>query len=192
MAPPAEPVRSPAPSETEAAEHHAEFINGEWVEKASPDKVHSNAHSGTNAALRAPFHRKAGRGGPGGWWIHIEIDVRLGKDVFRPDVAGWRRERVPELPEERPLPVAPDWICEVVSPSHRAHDTVLKQRKYHQAGVAWYWLLDPAAGTLTVLKHTAEGYLELLVAERSERVRPPPFAELEVKVGLLLGDDPED
>ncbi len=170
----------------------AELVDGAWREKPAPDRNHANAQAGATTAVRGPFHRKSQPGGRGGWWILTEADVRLGAEIFRPDIAGWRRERVPVLPDERPLTATPDWICEVISSSNRAHDTVLKQRRYHQAGVPWYWLLDPEAGTLIVLKHEPQGYLELLVAERHEVVRPEPFAAVQVRVGLLLGDDPEE
>jgi Uma2 family endonuclease len=174
----------------EAEARHLELINGELVEKAAPDAPHANAQSGANFSLRGPFHRGSGIGGPGGWWILTEADVQLSLDVFRPDIAGWRRETCPELPGGWPIQQRPDWICEIISTSNRARDTVVKQRLYYQAGVPHYWLLDPSAGTLTVYRHAPGGYLQVVSAQRGENVRPEPFDAVELSVGVLLGDDP--
>lgn len=169
---------------------YLELIDGDFVQKAAPDIGHSLAQGGVLQSLRAEFHRKAGGSGPGGWWIGPEIDLQLGPNGFRPDVAGWRRERVPELPRSRPVSIRPDWICEVLPDSNRANDTVRKLHLYHSAGVAHYWLLDPEAGLLTVFRHAEAGYATALVAKRGEVVRAEPFDAIEVSVGVLLGDDP--
>jgi Uma2 family endonuclease len=173
-------------------ERRLELIDGDFIEKAAPDARHGNAQAGTISTLRLPFHRRGGRGGPGGWWILSEVDVRLGDNVYRPDLVGWRRERVPELPADRPVTVRPDWICEALSPTHAANDKLRKLRRYHQAGVPHYWILDPEGGTLDVFRHEGPGYLNVLTAERHETVRAEPFDAIEVRVGLLLGDDPEE
>jgi len=167
-----------------------ELIDGELVEKAMPTFEHGNAQGGTVGALRGPFHRKpGGPGGPGGWWIATEVDVLLDGRIFRPDVVGWRRERMPTATNERPLPVRPDWICEIVSDSNRTTDTVTKLRRYHQAGIPHYWLLDQIDDTLTVHRHTNDGYLVALRATAGERVRAEPFDAIEVSVAVLLGAD---
>ena len=127
------------------------------------------------------------------------MDIQLGSNGFRPDIAGWRRERSPQLPVGRPVTLRPDWICEVLSDSNRSldfardrrHDTIRKLRRYHEAGVPHYWLLDPETGTLNVFRHELQGYLSVLIADRGQRVRAEPFEALEVQVGVLLGDDPE-
>ena len=113
-----------------------------------------------------------------------------GEAGYRPDVAGWRRSRSPQLPVGRPVLLRPDWICEVLSDSNRANDMVRKLRRYHEAGVPHYWLLDPDSGTLNVFRHGPEGYTNVLVADRHQRVRAEPFEVMEVHVGALLGDDP--
>jgi Uma2 family endonuclease len=120
-----------------------ELIDGEFVEKAMPAFEHGLAQSNTSGAIRGPFNRRpGGPGGPGGWWIVTEVDVLLDERVFRPDISGWRRERLPSPPKDRPVAVRPDWICEIVSDSNRTTDTVTKLRRYHQAGVPHYWILD--------------------------------------------------
>jgi Uma2 family endonuclease len=167
--------------------HRFELIDGELVEKAAPSFSHGMAQSDVIEAL-GPF-RRSGGGGPGGWWIGTEIDILLNGRVFRPDLAGWRRERVPNPISERPVEVRPDWICEVVSESNRTTDTVTKLNRYHQAGVPHYWILDQFGQTLTVYRHAADGYIVVLAAAADERVRAEPFNEIELNVGSLLGLD---
>jgi Uma2 family endonuclease len=170
-----------------------ELIDGELVEKAAPDEPHAAAQAGTTAAIHGRFNRRSGGpNGPGGWWIRTELDILLDARIFRPDLAGWRRERVAALPRERPFPIRPDWICEIVSDSNRRTDTITKLHRYHQGGVPQYWLLDELDRTLTVHRHAAEGYVIVLRAEAADLVRAEPFDAIELRVGVLLGDDPED
>jgi Uma2 family endonuclease len=143
------------------------------------------------AALRSPFQRKPGGGGPGGWWIATEVEVLLQSDeVVRPDVLGWRRESCPERPTGTPVRVRPDWICEVISPTRAKDDTVRKLRLYHHVAIGHYWIVDPRDATLTVMRWSREGYVTVLVAERSEVVRAEPFEAVELSVGTLFGEDP--
>lgn len=113
-------------------------------------------------------------------------------DIVRPDVVGWRRDRLPERPRGRPVDHRPDWWCEILSPSNARTDLVDKLRVLHASSVPHDWIVDPERETLTVLRHTPEGYLAALVAKRGERVRAEPFDAVELAVGLLFGDDPED
>jgi len=173
-------------------DHRFELIDGELVEKALPTFEHGVAQRKTGAALDV-FHRKpGGPGGLGGWWIASEVDILLDGRVFRPDLAGWRRERVPAPPKERPVPVRPDWICEIVSESNRTTDTVVKLNRYRQAGVAHYWILDQLDRTLTVYRFTSDGYLVVISAASDDRVRAEPFEAIELRVANLFGTDPDD
>ncbi|MBK9035305.1 MAG: Uma2 family endonuclease [Myxococcales bacterium] len=170
-----------------------ELIDGEFVEKAAPTFEHGRAQGHTVGALGGPFDRRVGGpGGPGGWWLATEVDIVLDGRGYRPDIAGWRREHLPAPPSTRPITARPDWLCEIVSESNRTIDTVTKLRRYHQAGVPHYWLLDHLARTLTVHRHTADGYLIVVSAEAGERVRAEPFDAIELQVAVLLGDDPDD
>lgn len=174
------------------ADARFELIDGELVEKALPTFDHGRAQGGTIATIRPPFDRRpGGPHGPGGWWIASEVDILLDGRVFRPDVLGWRRVRVPVTPRERPVEVVPDWICEIVSESNRATDTVTKVHRYHQSGVPHYWIVDQTDRTLTVYRHTPEGYLVAVRAEAHEVVRAEPFGDIEIFVGALFGDEPE-
>ena len=170
-----------------------EFIGGEVIEKAAPSGEHGDAQAGVVGAVRSPFQRARGRGGPGGWWIATEVEVRFAAgEVVRPDVVGWRRDRCPERPTGMPIEVAPDWICEVVSPSNATDDTVRKLRLYQRVAIPHYWLVDPRDATLTVMRWSPDGYVTVMRAERGEVVRPEPFEAIELAIGTLFGDDPPD
>ena len=173
------------------AERFHEVIHGEVVRKAAPSGPHGRAQRKTGACLD-PYDRPAGSGGgPGGWWLASEVEVELAPhEVYRPDVVGWRRERLPDLPRASPVRSRPDWVCEVVSPSHPGRDRVVKLRAYREYGVPHYWLLDPDSGTLLVHRLVADGCLVALAAERGERVRAEPFDAIEIAIDALLGDAP--
>lgn len=96
-----------------------ELVAGELVEKAAPSAEHGFVQSKVITSVASRFNLRPGGKNPGGWWIVAEVDIRLGEDGFRSDLVGWRRERVPELPKERPATVRPDWICEIVSTPRR-------------------------------------------------------------------------
>lgn len=173
----------------------AEIIGGELVEKASPSAEHSDAQGGLTELLRSRFHRGGGGGPgrPGGWWILPEVEIELEThEVYRPDLAGFRRERAPERPTGRPLRVRPDWVCEILSPSNARHDLVTKLRTYHRSNVPHYWIVDPEALTLVVYRWHEGGYLAVLTAQKGETVRAEPFDGVELALGVLFGDDPQD
>lgn len=110
--------------------------------------------------------------------------------VYRPDVAGWRKQTLPTLPRSVPITVRPDWVCEILSASNAHNDLVRKMRIYQRSEVAHYWLLDPEAETLTVQRWTPEGYLLVQSATGRELLRPEPFGEVELSVrGLIEGDE---
>jgi len=90
-------------------------------------------------AIGNPFHR--GSGGPGGWWILGEPELHFGEQVVVPDLAGWRRERLPAMPAAAFFSLAPDWVCEVLSPSTGRIDRGRKLRIYAEAGVAHAWFV---------------------------------------------------
>jgi Uma2 family endonuclease len=164
----------------------AEVVGGEIVQKAAPSFEHGDAQSALAALLKPPFQR--GRGGPGGWWIAPEVESELETyEVYLPDVAGWRRDRVPERPKGRPIRVRPDWVAEVLSPTTADRDLGPKLRAYHRGGVPHYWIIDAAHETLTVYRWSPEGYVVHLTAGRRDRVRAAPFEELEFEVALLFG-----
>ena len=167
-----------------------EIIDGELVRKAMPTGPHGRAQRSLGGRIGDPYDRRPGGSRPGGWWIVTEVEVQLEEhEVFRPDLSGWRRERLPELPRVGPVPVRPDWVCEVLSRSNARNDLVKKMRVYHRCGVPHYWIVDPEEETLAVYRWTADGYLVALLAEGGERVQAEPFGDVELDVGALFGDE---
>lgn len=173
------------------AERFHEIINGVLVRKAMPRFRHGGAQSGLSSALVGPYGRR--RGGPGGWRFASEVEITFSPtDILRPDVAGWRRERLAEIPDEWPVSVRPDWVCEILSPSNPENDLFKKILVYQRAQVGHYWILDPVAESLAVYRWTAEGFLLVTVAREDERVRIEPFDAVELSVrGLVTGDEEE-
>jgi Uma2 family endonuclease len=176
----------------ELGDARAELIHGVIVHKAEPSAEHGDAQLALGSFLRERFHRERDRGGPGGWWILTEVDVELGAhEIYRPDVSGWRRDRVPTRPSGRPLTIRPDFVCEILSESNAATDQVDKFRVYASSGVPYYWIGDPERKILTVYRLEGSGYAVALQAKRGEVVNAPPFEALALRVGLLFGEDPD-
>ena len=149
----ATPARIPATmSDLVARRDHdrLEIIAGEIVEKATPSPAHAMTEFKLAAAID-PFNRRPGSRGPGGWWLFTEIHVEYtGGEVYCHDVAGWRRDRLAARPEEWPVRIRPDSVCEIVSPKHEKQDLVDKPRVLHAAEVQHYWVLDPVERILLV------------------------------------------
>ncbi len=174
----------------EAHRRH-EVIEGVLVEKEAASGRHGGAQLQLGHKL-APYNRRPGGRWPGGWWFATETEIMFADtQVFRPDVAGWRRERLPVLPSDVPIIVRPDWICEILSTNKR-NDLITKKRVYQQHQVGHYWIVDPVEETLAVYRWHVDGYVEVLIAERHERVRAEPFGAIELRIGVLFGDDDDD
>lgn len=138
-------------------ERFHEIIDGELVRKAAPSARHGGAQAGLAGRL-GDCNRRSGGLRPGGWRFAMETETRFEDDqIYRPDIAGWRRERLPELPNDFPMTVRPDWVCEIVSPSSEDNDVVKKMRTYRRCGVPHYWIIDPIAETLIVYRWTEGG-----------------------------------
>ena len=163
----------------------AEIVDGELFMMPRPAPRHATAAVGLTDAISPAFRR--GRGGPGGWIILPEPELELGPrpDLVQPAVAGWRRERLPTMPDEAAIDVVPDWVCEVMSSSTRRFDRFDKMPMYFRHGVAHAWLVDPAAKTLEVFRRTADGWLLVLSAGESAVVRAEPFDAIELDLGAL-------
>jgi Uma2 family endonuclease len=134
----------------------AELINGQLVTSPRPAPRHALVASSLGADLHVRFHR--GQGGPGGWILLDEPELHLNGDVLVPDIAGWRRERMPTLPQTSAFELAPDWVCEVLSPSTAAIDRTAKLPIYAREQVPHVWLIDPLAQTLEALRLDGNSY----------------------------------
>ena len=166
----------------------AEILDGELYATPRPAPRHADASSGLGGALRGPFDR--GRGGPGGWRILFEPELHLGSDVLVPDLAGWRRVRLPALPDQAFFSLAPDWICEVVSPSTAAMDRGKKLAIYARERVAHAWLVDPIARTVEVLRLEGGRWTIASTWSGLTTVRAEPFDAIDVDLSLLWEDAP--
>lgn len=166
----------------------AELINGELVYHAQASQRHGQAQRALGSVLD-PFARKAGGGGPGGWWIVTEAGVRYASNIAcRHDLAGWRRERLPELLEDEYVSVTPDWVCEILSSSNRSNDLVRKKAILHRARVPHYWTIDPSDKIISVHRWTEDGYANVANCEAGERVRLELFEAVEIDISHLLGE----
>ncbi|MCU0757088.1 MAG: Uma2 family endonuclease [Xanthomonadales bacterium] len=155
----------------------AELIHGALYQMPRPAPKHAHATLAVGSLLSPPFGR--GRGGPGDWVFLIEPELHLGPHVLVPDLAAWRRERLPELPAEAHIDVAPDWVCEVLSPSTARHDRSVKMPVYAAERVAFAWLIDVQAQTLEAYERDERGRWVLLQTfAGSDTVYPPPFHAL--------------
>lgn len=161
----------------------AELIDGVLHTQPRPATLHAQAATVLGEELGRPFKR--GRGGPGGWILLDEPEVHLGEDVLVPDLGGWRRETLPELPDASYLAVAPDWVAEVLSPSTRRHDRARKLPVYAAHCVHHVWLIDPSAQTLEVLRLDGDTYRLLATHAGDAPVRAGPFEARPLHVGAL-------
>lgn len=165
----------------------AEILGGEITTAPAPLPRHSKAQGSLRRFVGGPFDDDDGHGGPGGWWIFLEVDVQLEvHEVVRPDLSGWRRERLPNPGDRRPIDVAPDWICEVISPSTAVRDRTTKRELYARHGVRHYWLLDPEARTLEAFELVDGRWVLLGAYGESAAVSVPPFEAIELPVGRLF------
>lgn len=153
-----------------------EILYGQIITQPRPAPKHARASSSIGGGLVPPYDH--GRDGPGGWWILDEPELHLGRDILVPDLAGWRKERMPTFPEEAYFSLAPDWICEVLSPGTARTDRVVKMPIYAGQGVQWLWLVEPDLRTLEVFRlHEGHWLLEAAWQENDE-VHAPPFADI--------------
>ncbi|HZI08690.1 MAG TPA: Uma2 family endonuclease [Archangium sp.] len=160
-----------------------ELLEGELVASPRPASPHSAASLALGAELVGPFQR--GRGGPGGWWFFTEPELHFGKNVLVPDLAGWRHSRMPTRSDVPNFTLAPDWVCEVLSPSTARIDRTVKKRIYARQGVEYVWLVDPVLRILEVLQRHEGRWLERGSWSGNARVRAEPFEALELELEAL-------
>jgi Uma2 family endonuclease len=150
-----------------------EILHGELHTHPRPAPKHARAYSALGYSIGGPFD--GGLGGPGGWWILDEPELHLGGDILVPDLAGWRRERMPELPETAWFELAADWACEILSPSTARTDRALKMPIYAREAVGHLWLVDPDLRTLEVYALHDGRWTLLATLKDDDPVSQPPF-----------------
>ena len=151
----------------------AEIVDGLFYTNPRPAAPHALASSLLGYYLTGPF--QVGQGGPGGWWIIDEPELHLGDDVLVPDIAGWRRARMPIYPEIAYFTLSPDWVCEILSASTRKLDLEAKRPVYAREGVRHLWLVAPAERTLEAFECTAGEWTRTATAADDEPVQIVPF-----------------
>lgn len=168
----------------DAPEHVvAEIIDGELYTSPRPASPHARASSAIGSDLFGSFDGPPnGSGKPGGWWILYEPELHLGLDILVPDLAGWRQERMPQIPNVPYFTQAPDWVCEVVSPSSGRLDRVRKMRIYAREQIGYAWLVDPLQQTLEVYRLEAGHWVVSSTHGGAELARAEPFDALELTI----------
>jgi Uma2 family endonuclease len=160
-----------------------EIVAGELYVSPRPASPHALVSSVLGGTLISPFH--LARGGPGGWFIIDEPELHFGEDVLVPDLAGWRRERMPAFQRTAAFELAPDWVCEVLSASTASLDRNVKLLVYAREGVNHVWLVDPEARKLEVFRLEGSRYVPLGTYEDTACVRAEPFEALALELSLL-------
>lgn len=163
----------------------AEVVDGILYTQPRPSLLHAQVTTELTSSLNPPFRH--GRGGPGGWIFLVEPELHLGlePDILVPDLAAWRTSRMPKVPAEPYLALAPDWVAEVLSPSTARIDRGVKLPVYAREGVGHAWLLDPAAQTVEVLRLDGTGYRLVGTWGGNEPARLEPFADVTFELRLL-------
>ena len=173
----------------DAPEHVvAEIINGDLRLSPRPRPAHAVVSSTLGGELGPPFSR--GRGGPGGWIILDEPELHFGNEIVVPDLAGWRRERLPFVPEEAYFTLPPDWLCEVLAKSTEKMDRVEKMPIYAAAGVRFAWIIDPRLRTLEAYELRDGTWSAIGAYKDFDKARIAPFDAIELDLAVLWEDMP--
>jgi Uma2 family endonuclease len=189
MAEPASKTASYADIEALPPHVTGEIIYGSLYTQPSPAPRHGAAQNALGAELTNPFQK--GKGGPGGWVFLAVPELHIAGHVLVPDIAGWRRERMPSMPQKAYIDLAPDWICEILSDATAARDRNEKRAIYGEIGVQFLWLLDPKLKVLECFSLVAGNWLLSGTYSGDTMVRATPFDAIEFSLSDLSPlDDP--
>ncbi len=186
----ASPARKPATYEDLLKlpdDRIGEIVDGELYVSPRPGGPHASCAFSLGAEIGPPYQRR--RGGPGGWLFMFEPELRLADDTLVPDLAGWRRERLPSVPDAPAVTLAPDWVCEILSPSTERTDRVKKLPAYARHAVAQAWLVNPATRTLEVLRRERASWVLAATHADDAIVRAEPFDAIEIDLLHLWGEE---
>jgi Uma2 family endonuclease len=162
----------------------AHLVEGQIYCHARPRVSHAELIGALHQEL-ANTYRDKRRGGPGGWVFLIEPELKLGQDILAPDIAGWRRERMPRAPAATSISLAPDWICEVLSKGTESFDRGAKRRSYLRAGVSHLWYVQPEAKHIEVYRKHTDLYASVAEGTFIGPIALEPFAEAPIDLGEL-------
>jgi Uma2 family endonuclease len=158
-----------------------EIINGVLYTMTRPRARHQRTMTRIGSAVGEPFDM--GHGGPGGWWIVTGPGIELpNTPEISPDVAGWRRERMPELPGDEPIRLVPDWVCEILSRTTRRHDQLIKMPYYAEVGVPYSWIVDLEARVLTAQRLESRHWVTIGTYSDETEARIAPFDAVPLNV----------
>ena len=157
-----------------------EIIEGQLHTHPRPAGPHINVASSLMIGVGSAFYH--GHTGPGGWRVlaEPELHFRRNVEVLVPDIAAWRRERLPEVPADQRFEVVPDWVCEVLSPSTADTDRELKMRVYARYGVPYAWLVDPREQRVEAYALQAGEWQRTATISGETPIRAAPFTEVAV------------
>ncbi len=165
-------------------EHHiGEIIHNVLYSQPRPAPKHAHTYSTLGYTVGGPFH--GGIGGPGGWWILDEPELHINEHILVPDIAGWKRERMPALPDTAWFDLVPDWVCEILSPSTAQKDRMVKMPVYAELGVRHLWLIDPEIRTLEVYQLENKRWSLMASLSEDDKVSAVPFDAIEFNLDTL-------
>jgi hypothetical protein len=165
----------------------AEIVRGALHLQPRPAMLHAFTGSALGVKIGGPFQFDGD--GPGGWWIVDEPELHLAAEIVVPDLAGWWRKRMPSFPRDAYVTLAPDWVCEILSPSTRALDVGPKRAIYREHGVRWLWLIDPEARSLEAFALRDGAWSEIGTLTGDDEVRMPPFDAIGFPLAALWPND---
>lgn len=181
--------KTPYQSLLELPEHVVgEIINGQLYTQPRPAAPHALACASLEIEIGSAYHKD--RGGPGGWWIIVEPEIHFVRDteVLVPDIAGWRRERLPKMPRDHRFEVVPDWVCEMLSPSTARDDRVTKMPVYARYGVPYLWPVDPLARSLEAFALEQGRWVVIGLYGDQAEANISPFQELALQMTELWAE----
>ncbi|HYV46950.1 MAG TPA: Uma2 family endonuclease [Myxococcaceae bacterium] len=166
---------------------NGELVDGQLFAWPRPTMGHAHLAGVLLYELHGSFD--LGKGVHGRWWIFREPELHFGPNVVIPDLAGWRRERLPKMPDVPFMELAPDWICEITSRSTASFDRVNKLPVYLKAGVAFAWLVDPTSRTIEALQKVKDHWTLIGNFPGDAPARIEPFEAHEFDLSTLWLED---
>ena len=161
-----------------------EIINGQIVAQPRPSPRHSRAGLALGGMISDRFDRET-TDGSGGWWILAEPECHLDTDIVVPAIAGWRRSTMPDFPETAWIDIAPDWVCEIISPSTQKYDRSIKRDIYAREKIAYYWIVDPIANLIEVFALENSKWTLLRTVDDNAKASLEPFEAMPFDLGRL-------